>query len=127
MKIKPTKQVVIKNRKPRRILAIEQFRYCTALSRLQEADAQSISDSYARARGEEENYIKTYTQLSRLEKAKIVERRTIHRPTPPHNAIREVSLWTLTEYGKEILNDSAEHYRIEYERLQNLAVDVEKT
>ena len=78
-------------------------------------ETTALSLLYAERRGQNADYFKTHTQLRRLMKAGIVERSEIEKRVEPHNAMRTVYLWDLTEQGRETLQASIDHYRVEYE------------
>lgn len=112
------KAIKIKPKKVPKVLAPEQLRYAQILMQKGELDTTALSSLYADRRGLDEDYFSTYSQLKRLEKADIAKRREIERATPPHNAMRKVSLWSITSYGKEVVERSNQFYRSEYEKRQ---------
>lgn len=93
----------LKSERVPQILGTEQYRYCSILVAAgTPLDAQRISELYAQRRGETVNYVKTYNQLLGLLTLGAMERQRTKRQVPPHNAVRQITLWQLTPLGKEL-------------------------
>lgn len=112
------KQKPLHSQAPTRILPPEQLRYCQILRAHGQLETTALSQLYAERRKEPDDYFKTYAQLRRLSSAGIVDRAEIQKRVEPHNALRKVALWCLTNYGEQVLDQSLGHYRAEYERRQ---------
>ncbi len=105
----------------KRLLGAEQFRFCLIIADAgQPIDAQAISELYGSRRREEANYVKTYNQLANLLAAGVLQRSETIRSVPPHNAKRTITLWELTDMGRELMAQTREHFGMETSSDQTL-------